>query len=314
MRLEYGVRACGVLYNILKANEIKGKVLMPANICETVPATYTKAGIECIFCDISEKDWQIDKKQALGYIRDNNITVLHYNHTYGYICHEDDEFIKMVKKNFDNIFIVDDRCLCFPEVDKVNNDADLVLFSTGKLKCVDMGTGGIGVIADECDYDVFFMEYSEDDEVKFENHMKQCRKNNSHVDKDILLTNWLNTEELNIEYSEIRDMMRKAKEHKSKLNDVYSELPGCMQEDYCKWRYQLLLYNASECREALFQAGLFCSSHYKSLGNGFFTEKRMPVCEYLEKHIVNLFNDFYYTLDQAQKTKQILDKLANPVL
>ncbi len=53
-------RACGILYNFLKSNSISGKVLMPANICETVPATYLKAGLDIEFFDISNKDFLED--------------------------------------------------------------------------------------------------------------------------------------------------------------------------------------------------------------------------------------------------------------
>ena len=79
-----GSRASAILYNFLLSNDVKGKALIPANICETVPAAYLKAGVDICFCDIDFGTWLPDEKQIWAIIEENpDITVMHYNRTYG---------------------------------------------------------------------------------------------------------------------------------------------------------------------------------------------------------------------------------------
>ena len=42
-----GKRASSILYSWLTSNQIQREVIIPANICESVPATYLKAGCSC---------------------------------------------------------------------------------------------------------------------------------------------------------------------------------------------------------------------------------------------------------------------------
>lgn len=305
-----------VLYNVLKANSIAGTVIMPSNICESVPAVYMKCGLKVVFCDINCEDWQIDRKAVLNLLSSYPITVLHYNHTYGFDCEEDRAFLKKVRLLYPNILIVDDRCLCFPDLQITDaNCADVILYSTGTVKCVDIGWGGYCYINDNLTYKNYSLQYSEDDEIAFDKHIKKCHQDKIGIDKKLILSNWLNSDN---KYYGYYDKISKEKiritEHKKIINAIYQKVPGSMNMKYCNWRYQILLENSKECIDALFDAGLYCSYHYKSLGNGYFSDVSTPNNNWLEAHIINLFNDFRYSEEQAKKTAEILLKISKPII
>jgi hypothetical protein len=56
---------------------------------------------------------------------------------------------------------------------------------------------------------------------------------------------------------------------------------------------------------AIFAAGLFASSHYSSLG-GVFSEGQFDSAERLHRIVVNLFNDFRFSEEQALRVCQIV--------
>lgn len=315
MRMVYNTRACAVLYNVLKSNNIAGTVLIPSNICESVPATYMLLGINPIFCDVSIDDYQLDKSCAIRLIKDKKINILHYNHTYGYDSEEDIAFLERIKYSFPDVFIIDDKCLCFPEFLLNDTVADISLYSTGPVKCVDIGWGGYGIIKDNLIYEENNLVFNSNDLIEFDKHVKKCHCNDSPVNKKILLSNWL---EISSNYQgnywdDVKARSRESLNHKLHINEIYCDIPGSLPIEYCNWRYQLLLENANECIKAIFEAGLFCSNHYKSLGNGYFSDVNTPNNFFLEKHIVNLFNDFRFSYEQAKMVAELLKIIAIPV-
>ncbi len=307
-------RASAVLYNVLKSNRVTGTALIPANICESVPATYIRCGLEVRFCDIGRADWQADRDAAAEILRRERISVLHYHHTYGYTGSGDNAFLEAVRAEHPDLLTVDDRCLCFPDIEgKDAVSADVVLWSTGNKKCVDIGGGGFGRIREGLEYENHPLHCDPCAKQAFEEHTRLCRRDHAPVSREVLLSDWLDTGDACPDYDErVREAAGKAAEHRREINGIYRDLPGSMDPAYCGWRYQLLLENAAECAKALFDAGLFCSSHYRSLGNGYFTGDRTPNCEWLERHVINLFNDFRVTKAQAEKTAEILRDLARP--
>ncbi len=314
MRKEYSTRACKVLYNLIMSNSIKGTVLMPANICESVPATYLKCGMEIQFCDIDSFDWQIDKDAVLKILSCDEISVLHYNHTYGYQCEDDYKFISLLKDKYPQLLIIDDKCLCFPEMGISNMPADVVIYSTGNVKCVDISWGGYAFIRDQLNYESYKLKYEQKDEIMFDEYIKLCHKQINAVDNSVILSNWLcNDGEKKNYYELIEKKQTEIRKHKKEINAIYQEIPGSMGLEYCNWRYQLLIDNPSECINMLFNNGLFCSNHYKSLGNGYFSSLNTPNCNWLEKHIINLFNDHRCSIEQAKKTVKLLKQVAIPV-
>lgn len=313
MKRVYNKRASSVLYNFIKSNNICGKVIIPSNICESVPSVYIKLGIEPVFCDISLVDWQVDKDKVMGILGENGADILHYNHTYGYISDSDDAFLQSVRSNYPNLYIVDDRCLCYPEFEVDNSYADLVLFSTGRVKCVDIGWGGYGFLSSRSLYKSYNLPFNPNDNHKFDDYVKLCHIDNKPFERSIIFSDWLDMNESeDIYFKTVESKIEEVLKHKSIINSVYKNLPGSFPSEYNNWRYQLLLDNQKECYEALFNEGLFCSYHYKSLGDGYFTDDKTPVNAYLERHVLNLFNDYHYNLDQAKLTANILNDIAVP--
>ena len=146
--------------------------------------------------------------------------------------------------------------------------------------------------------------------------MKECHSLKRSVDTQVMLSHWIDFswKESNEEYfSEVEQASILSLEHKYKINEIYKSLPGSLPIAYHNWRYQIIVANAEECKKALFDHGLYCSNHYMSLCNGYFYNMLTPVCDYLESHIINLFNDFCYTEEQAVKTSYLLKKKIIPI-
>ena len=94
--------------------------------------------------------------------------------------------------------------------------------------------------------------------------------------------------------------------HKEKLNAIYRDmLPVTIQlpAQYQHWRFNILTGKKDEILKALFAEGLFASSHYMSLSNGCM------IAQNLHEHVLNLFNDQYYTEEQAVKTCEIINSI-----
>lgn len=275
MKLLTANRAKKILYNFVKTNNISGKVLLPANICESVAKVLLYAGMDIHFVDIQVNNLCIDQSTVLQLAP--SAAMLLFVHTYGV---EDDfyEFFAQVKEVNPNIIIVDDKCLCLPDLNVDETPADIVLYSTGAKKMVELGGGAIGYIADQWEYD----------EVEVEP--------NEYLNNDTWL---LDTKQL---YIKMDAMIS----HKEKLNAIYREmLPVSIQlpAQYQHWRFNILTDKKDEILKALFAEGLFASSHYKSLSND------CVIAQNLHEHVLNLFNDQYYTEEQAIRTCEIISSI-----
>lgn len=275
MKRVYAYRANKILFNFLKSNNLAGSVILPANICPDVVDTLRYAGNQLHFLDIDAHTLCLDWNRVVHVAKD--ATAVLAVHTYGI---EDDfnaPFADLRAINPD-IAIIDDRCLCIPELSAPGSIADLVLYSTGEKKQVELGTGGIGYVSDDRNYDEIIIPENE-----------VLTNNMWTLDEKALLTKM--------------DMVIK---HKEKLNDIYSKnLPGNIQlpSQYQHWRFNLFVPNKEEILKALFDAGLYASGHY------------VPQADYcrnaenLYEHVLNLFNDFYYTEEQARKTCKIINRM-----
>ena len=275
MKLLTANRAKKILYNFVKTNNISGKVLLPANICESVAKVLLYAGMDIHFVDIQVNNLCIDQLTVLQLAP--SAAMLLFVHTYGV---EDDfyEFFAQVKEVNPNIIIVDDKCLCLPDLNVDETPADIVLYSTGAKKMVELGGGAIGYIADQWEYD----------EVEVEP--------NEYLNNDTWL---LDTKQL---YIKMDAMIS----HKEKLNAIYREmLPVSIQlpAQYQHWRFNILTDKKYEILKALFAEGLFASNHYQS------HSLDCPIANNLHNYVVNLFNDQYYTKEQAIRTCEIINSI-----
>ncbi len=313
MKTVIGARASAILYNWLLSNNIRGRVLIPCNICESVPASYMKAGCDVVFCDIQKDNWSIDIEYTKQIIKKKGVQILHFNHTYGRITKEDAIFFETIKALYPNLIIVDDKCLCIPSFSNEKN-ADITLYSTGYSKYLYVNGGGYGCMTNKYNYQNHLKTYSKNAEEMFNKHVKECHTKHTPVDMNIMLSDWISFDFDDDSYFDrMFNQKEKTDKHKKIINEIYSEIPGSLPMEYNYWRYNILVENADECKKKLFDNYLFCSHHYMSLCNGYFSPEETPNANYLEKHVLNLFNDFCYTEEQAIKTTELLKNIAKPV-
>lgn len=318
MRVVTASRASAVLYNWLHSSGITGgRVLMPANICETVPASYAKAGIACVFCDIEYGTWYPDRAQILHMLAaDSTIRVLHYNHTYGVRTAEETAFLQQVRQRFPDRILVEDCCLCEPVLTApADSCVDMQLFSTGHTKVVNIGGGGYAFLSPQWPYHSVPAPYDPEAEVRFDRHVKACHARPQPVDWSVMEGDWIDTairEAPDAYLARVRAAYDRAMAHKQALNRGYARLRGGLAAPYQNWRYHILVENQQACLQLLTSHGLYASKHYKSLANGYFTAQQTPCCDWLEAHVINLFNDFCYTEQQAEQTIELLQSAAIP--
>lgn len=268
-------RANKILFNFLKSNHLTGTVILPANICPDVVETLRYAGNPLHFVDIDVHTLCLDWQQVQSVVQDAAAVLA--VHTYGM---EDDfnEQFETLRAINPKIAIIDDRCLCMPELDEPNSIGDLVIYSMCSKKQVDLGAGGIGYVADCWNYEEIL------------------------VPENDVLTN----ETWTLDKKTLPAKMDAVIKHKEKLNAIYRKnLPAAIQlpAPYQHWRFNIIVPNKEEILKALFEAGLFASGHYNPQSDG------CNVAINLYTHVINLFNDFYYTEEQAIKTCEIIQKL-----
>ena len=272
MKLLTANRATKLLYNFLKVNNISGNVLLPANICPDVVKTLHYAGMTTTFIDLQVETLCINQEAVLAAAKD--ASMLLFVHTYG-IEHDFYAFFEQVREQNPNIIIVDDKCLCLPDLEVKDSAADLVLYSTGEKKMVNLGGGAIGYLADKWEYDEVEVEESD------------------------LLSNelWL------LDPKQLYMKMDTIIAHKEKLNTIYrAMLPETIQlpDAFQHWRFNILVQNKQEILAALAAEGLVADSLYPAL------DASCLVANNLHAYVINLYNDKLFTLEQAERACEII--------
>lgn len=280
MNQVFAYRANKILYNFILSNNINGTVLLPSNICKDVVEVLKYAGLTLKFLDISKDTLCIDKNQIKENI--HSASLLLFVHTYGTERCFDDFFLELKLIN-QSLIIVDDRCLCIPDLKIQSSSADLVLYSTGEKKQVDLGKGGIGYVSQKYNYEEIEIKDSScltDELWEFDEEIFETKK------KEVL-------------------------KHKEKLNAIYFEKLSSVNQlhkEFQNWRFNILTDKKEQVLKALFSEGLFASSHY-------VPHTYMHTCinaAELHKNVINLFNDLYYSEEQALRTCEIINKIIIP--
>lgn len=272
MKLLTANRATKLLYNFLKVNNISGNVLLPANICPDVVKTLHYAGMTTTFIDLQVETLCINQEAVLAAAKD--ASMLLFVHTYG-IEHDFYAFFEQVREQNPNIIIVDDKCLCLPDLDVKDSAADLVLYSTGEKKMVNLGGGAIGYLADKWEYDEVPVEGCD------------CLSNEL----------WL------LEPKQLYLKMDTIIAHKEKLNTIYrAMLPETIQlpDAFQHWRFNILVQNKQEILAALAAEGLVADSIYPA------QDASCLVANNLHAYVINLYNDKLFTLEQAERACEII--------
>lgn len=272
MRLVHAYRACKLLYDFIVSNDIVGKVLLPANVCSDVVETITEAGAMPEFVDIDKSTLCMDEQEALKGVSYSK--ALLFVHTYG-VESDYESFFRRAKDANPEIAIIDDKCLCWPDLNTdFSTEADLVLYSTGAKKQLDLGGGGYGLL--------------------------KCSRIDSKrgFGNSVLLNN-----EDPVGCQSI-DHYHHVLSHRNTISKIYgTNLPSSIQlpKQFQKWRFNIVVNNKEDVLKALFANGLYASGHYKPL------KDNCPNAKWLYDHIVNLFEDGYYTEEQAIKTCKVIN-------
>ncbi len=310
MKTILAARASAILYNLLSGKNDRRAFLLPANICPIVPITFFKAGVPFEFIDISARTLHMDLEQVEGRLKKRLYGGLLYAHTYGDPSTPQD-FFSLIKKQYPDLLLIDDRCLCIPDlVPDPTNTADVTLYSTGYAKIVDLDFAGFAHLTEDINYRLLGLPYQRSDLQELEkNYKSSVEAGEQYSYKD---GNWLQTDLDLPAWPDFAEIVRTAKEssiaHRQSVNAVYNSLipPGLsLGKQYQLWRFNLRLPDKKKTLEAIFNSGLFASSHYASLG-GIMGPGKFPVAKHLADEVINLFNDVRYTPDMAEKTAKIV--------
>lgn len=303
-------RASAILYNLLIHQKQAKPWLLPANICPIVPITFMKAGVPFEFMDISSTSLHMDVEQAEARIKRGAVGGLLYAHTYGEKSMPND-FFHSLKSLQPEILIVDDRCLCIPEFES-DSLADMVLFSTGYAKIVELNFGGYAFVKDEINYQPVELKFDPNHPTELEKLYKDAIQNQFQFvyhDRDWLQTN-AQLPEWDMYQRQIKSALESSLAQRRTLNEIYlSRLPKDIQlpPEYQMWRFNIRVKNKQQIMDEIFANGLFASSHYASLA-GIMSDRRAPVAESLADDVINLFNDYHFTIEMAERVCEIIMK------
>ena len=315
MQIIQAPRASAILYSLFVNRNDAKPWLLPANICPIVPITFLKAGVPFRFVDLSPETLHMDLEQAEALVREHSFGGLLYAHTYGERSTPND-FFESLKQIAPELMIIDDRCLCIPDLafDSANK-ADVQLYSTGYAKIVDLNFGGYAFLRDDIEYRAAHLSFNPAHHEEIERSYKDAigrrakfvYQDNHWLDTDTPVPAWERYLE-RIERNLIQSL-----EQRILLNQIYADmlpaeiqLPGGFQT----WRFNIRVKNKGQVLQKIFSSGLFASSHYASLA-GIMDDGNAPHAEALAGNVINLFNDHHFTEEQAEQTcKIILENLA----
>jgi hypothetical protein len=313
MNLVFEWRASAILYHLLVSRRDHRPFLLPANICPIVPLTFLKAGVPFEFVDISPATLHMDLEAAADRLRRGAAGGVLYAHTYGEPSTPLD-FFAAVRADDPSRLVIDDRCLCEPDLEPdAYNPADVLLYSSGYAKIVDLGFGGYAFLREGVPYDPQRLPFRRADLEALEQAYKasvSARRRFVYVD-----SHWLESGGDLPAWDDYRrrleDGLAQTRQHRRQINTIYTaRLPAEAQlpPPYQNWRFNLRLPQRDRVLQAVFEAGLFASAHYASLA-GIMAPGSCPQAENLAGQVLNLFNDHHYTAAMAEKTCDIISRL-----
>jgi dTDP-4-amino-4,6-dideoxygalactose transaminase len=310
MQIIQAPRASAILYHLLVARGKPLPWLLPANICPIVPITFFKARIPFEFVDISAETLHMDLEQVEDSIKTRKYGGLLYAHTYG-DSSTPKEFFASAKVMDSELLIIDDRCLCVPDLEPdAGSLADVMLYSTGYAKTVELNFGGYAFIKEDVQYQPEPLPFTPQDYEELESSYKEAVSNRTKfIYRD---TGWLETNaDVPTWYDylhQVESRLNNSIARRKMLNDIYlNRLPAEIQlpQAYQTWRFNIRVKNKSRMMDAIFNARLFASSHYASLA-GIMSEGEAPQAEKLANEVINLFNDHHFNVEQAEQVSAII--------
>lgn len=311
MNLITANRACSLLYSYIAQHNL-GTWLLPVNVCPDVPLTFCLADVKFEFVDINSNTLCIDQQGCLYKITCNptQYAGIVYVRTYGTLEDTSGFFAecRMIKSNLN---IIDDRCLCLPSVTPDTYGADMVLYSTGHCKQIDLGGGGFAFTKSKLNL-LDNLRYEAVDE---EAIYKKAYANQKPL--ELIPQGWLqvspNEDDEEHYFSVINDKLSQRLSQRNALNEIYMEnLPAEIAFDikFQEWRFNITVPTAIKnvLLQELFSKHLFASNHYHC-ANKLFDTRCFANGERLFDTTINLFNDNNYNIEMAMKTCDIINKV-----
>jgi hypothetical protein len=308
-------RASTILFNTLKGNQYQfegGYIVLPANVCPIVPATFLKAGVKFKFLDIDLYTQCIDISLIYQELKSPFCKGILFVHSYGN-TQNTLELFEEIRLLRNDLFLIDDRCVDVPiTVDTMQNQfADLILYSTGYAKVVEFGFGGFAFLSEKAGYKKFFGRFSEMHHRNLVTQLNQSIENCKpfhYVDSDWL--EFINNFDEKAYFEKIETQIPISITQKNKLNKIYNyHLPEEIQmsSSLCLWRFNLQVPNKKKLIKAIFDSDLFASSHFGSIST-LFGGDYAPMAEKAHSNMLNLFNDFRFSEDDALRICDIIRK------
>jgi len=309
--IAYANRASVILFNLLRLRQDKRPFLLPANICPVVPAVFLKAQFSFEFVDISEQDFCMDQERVSDLVKSHRYGGVLMVRTYGYYRNLSSFFEELANTDED-MLLIDDRCLCEPSFEDSTEAADVVLYSTGDKKYADVGFGGYAFMDEHIPYRHHPLSFSQKALQSFEKKYNHCiDRREKFVYTD---SNWLDGGAPAFSVTEFKDAViserSRSRSRKTRLNDYYmSALPAeiLLGKEWNNWRFCIRVRNKVKLLQNIFYQGLFASSHYASLV-GIFGSGSAPVASRLHDSVINLFNDRYISIIQAEEIASMVKR------
>lgn len=315
-------RASDLIYEIARQAP-QGIWIVPNNVCPAVPLALTCAEADLRFVDIDPKTLCLGKDKVAELAKTEAIAGVVYVRTYGANTAAKND-LDDIRKTLPNAVLIDDLCIGVPQTELPENAgaADVILFSTGYGKVLDLGGGAYGFFKNDMGFKIGGRTLAPQ---AFEDLLAQSNaaiKTGEPVFANFDFTapklstkdnppaqDWLELSQL------ISNQLPDKLAHKTKLNAIYAE--GLAEftplaDGYHNWRYHIIVQNPAQTVAALFRAGLYASSHYAPVSR-LWGVKSGLVTQKTAKNIINLFNDQHFTAKQARQAVGIINEIGAPL-
>lgn len=327
MRTVYEARASTILFRLAAARpDAAGLYLLPANVCPVVPLALLAARRRFEFVDLDAESLHMSDALLRQRLADTGLPPvlgIVFVRTYGADL-EAGPLFRELRALRRELLIVDDRCLCRPLPDVAELDsqgADVVLFSTGYGKQVDLGFGGFAHLVDQVPYVERHRRFDGADLGSITALYKECIRSGTPIYRDgeavgrreaLGRLGWLDTDRPALDWSDYRsrvlEVREDAEERRASINAIYRSLiceAAQLPESFHDWRFQVRVPEPTTLLEEIFAAGLFASDHFYPAAD-LFGGHASPQAKQLQGQVINLFNDFRVSEADAGKLGRIV--------
>lgn len=144
-----GRSALALILFSLKRLSDRSKVILPAYNCSTVAQSVIKAGLNPVFCDLSQKNLGLDRED-LYHLLDDDVLAIIPTHLYG-LAQDISDLVELGQDK--GFYVIEDAAQSFGARfgDRyVGTLGDAGFFSFGRGKCIPSGHGGVILAGERC--------------------------------------------------------------------------------------------------------------------------------------------------------------------